>query len=98
MDNKMDKRVVTRVTAEEYNRLLKIHKKYGFKSVYQMLRCMVSLFAEHIEPQHEEDEPLTLEDEITDMFTELRDSQAPKYVKHVRPRNRTVYEQESKVY
>lgn len=66
------KRISTRVSPEDWRKLERISDDYGFRSLYQMLHALVTLFLAW--RQHEEDRSeTTVSEEIEEMFETFMD-------------------------
>ncbi len=84
-------KIFSRISKENYARLNEIRDSYGFKSVYEIMQCLVHTFLKLADPEIQEPHP-SVEYEVEDMFKEFANVEAPIYEKPVRKRKRTVYE------
>lgn len=63
------KRVITRITFADYKKLQRICKLYKFRSIYQLVAALISIFLAHT--CNEEDQRGTVPNEFVEMFKEL---------------------------
>lgn len=76
-------RIVSRLDAYQYDRVLHIRDKYGFKSVYEMSQYLWACFLRVADPDNDkEEEPIP--DEIASMFSDL--SNAERRFDYVKPK------------
>lgn len=78
----LTKKVYSRITPESYKRLESISKKYGFKSVYEILQSLIHCFLRVADPDDPQVEPVPYD--IEQMFDELSNSE--KHVEFIKPK------------
>ncbi len=66
------RRISTRVSPDDWSRLERIRDDYGFRSVYQMLHALVTLFLAW-RLDEEDGRGVTVPAEIEEMFEAFRD-------------------------
>lgn len=66
------KRLVTRISCSDYEKLEQIRDTYGFRSVYQIQQVLVNLFLAW-KFREEDIRDVTVPAEIEEMFEEFRD-------------------------
>ncbi|BEG98120.1 hypothetical protein BSYN_03850 [Bacteroides sedimenti] len=68
MKRKGMRRIVSRISLEKYERLERVRKKHGFKSIYQIVAYLIDCFLRATDPREYED---PVHDEIKLMFREV---------------------------
>lgn len=81
------RRISTRVSRMDYETLERIRDVYGFRSVYQMLHALVSLFLAW-RLGEEDERGITVPAEIEEMFEEFRDWEPQPFGRPVPKRRR----------
>lgn len=77
------KKVVTRLSLDNWGRVEEIRDKYGFKSVYEINQYLWACFLRVADPEHEEnDDPVP--DEIADMFHDY--AMAERRFNYIKPK------------
>lgn len=84
-------KIFSRISKENYERLNRIKEKYGFKSNYEIMQCLVHTFLKYADPEIKRPHP-NVAVEIDEMFQEFANVEAPQYIKPIRARRRTIYE------
>lgn len=82
-------RLTARVTLADYVRLRNIQRRYGFKSVYQILNYLTYSFLRVADKDNDPvDEPMPKE--VEEMFDDLGTPKMPVRYKKAKPKKRSV--------
>lgn len=81
------RRISTRVSADDWSKLEQIRDAYGFRSLYQMLHALVTLFLSW-KLDEEDERDVTVPAEIVEMFEELGDWEPQPFGRPVPKRRR----------
>lgn len=77
----MKRAILTKVSEEQYKRICKRMKDYGFASVYEFVSAIVGMALNQMDRMEalKKSKQTYVEDEIDEMFADLAEREAPRY-------------------